>query len=413
LARFAARQGWAKSVARTAAGALALAVVAAPAIAGYREARDANPAMNDAWTNNFAAIKRDAAPDAIVNLWWDYGHWATYFTERRVTVDGASLKDRTVQWTARAFAAASDREAVAIFRMLGCGEVTDPDDGTRARPYEMLAKWGKDQALAYRTIIDLLRLEPGEAGAYLAEQKLAPSRAKALIATVYCRPPETYLVLASGLFNIPGWALAGFWDPYRAYVMTLVHDLPRARAVAAIKAKFALPEAEAESLYAEALAVRSEEERVAFAAPDARLWSLGWTDCREDGARLKCIADLSGTPATQLEVNFDPGDPSRAKLIMQAAGRPAREVVPALIAIARPDAIEEVSPPGSVAADLALLIDPPGRRVFVATPGVATSTLARLILLDGRYSKLFRKVEDRLAFDGQRITTWRIEPGAP
>ena len=220
-------------------------------------------------------------------------------------------------------------------------------------------------------------------------------------------------MLTTGLFNIPGWALAGFWDPYRAYVMALARDLPRDRAVAAIKAKFALPEADAETLYAEALAVRSEEERTAFAAPDARLWSLGWTACREDGALLKCIADLSGTPAIQLEASFDPDDPARVEAVMRVAGQPPRKVVPALIAIARPGTIEEITPPGPVVASLALLIDPAGRRIFVATPGVAKSTLARLVLLDGRYSKLFRKVEDRLAFDGQRITTWRIEPSAP
>ena len=155
--RLADKRSWPEGVVPAAACVLALAVVAPPAIAGYREARGAYPAVNDAWADNFAAIKRDAASDAIVNLWWDYGHWATYFTDRRVTVDGASLKDRTVQWTARAFAAANDQEAVAIFRMLGCGEVTDPDDGSRARPYEMLAKWGEDEALAYRTMIDLLR----------------------------------------------------------------------------------------------------------------------------------------------------------------------------------------------------------------------------------------------------------------
>jgi 4-amino-4-deoxy-L-arabinose transferase-like glycosyltransferase len=413
LSQLAAEGDWRRGVAPAAAGVLALAVVAPAAIAGYREARGAYPAVNDAWTDSFAAIRRDASPDAIVNLWWDYGHWASYFTQRRVTVDGASLKDRTVQWTARAFAAPSDREAVAIFRMLGCGEVTDPDDGTRARPYEMLAKWGHDEALAYRTIIDLLRLEPSEAESYLAEQKLAPARAKALIATVYCRPPETYLVLTSGLFNIPGWALAGFWDPYRAYVMTLARDLPRDRAVAAIKAKFALTEADAETLYAEALAVHSEDERTTFAAPDARLWSLGWTDCRDDGGRLKCLADLIGMPATKLEVSFDPNNPAQVKVVTEVAGQPATEVVPALIAIARADAIDDVTPPEPVAAGLGLLIDPAGHRIFVATPGVARSTLARLILLDGRYSKLFRKVENHLAFDGQRITTWRIAPDAP
>jgi asparagine N-glycosylation enzyme membrane subunit Stt3 len=127
-------------IAEAAIIALALLVVVPPAFAGYRAASRHYPDMNAAWAASFDEIKRDAAPDAIVNLWWDYGHWATYFSGRRATVDGASLRDRTVQWTARAFAASSDKESVATLRMLNCGAVTDPDDGTRARPYEMLVK---------------------------------------------------------------------------------------------------------------------------------------------------------------------------------------------------------------------------------------------------------------------------------
>jgi hypothetical protein len=276
----------------------------------------------------------------------------------------------------------------------------------------MLVKWGKDEALAYRTILDLLRLDRSEAETYLVEQKLSPKRAQALIATFYCQPPETYLVLSSALLNIPGWALAGFWDPYRAYVVALARDLPRDRAIAAITAKFALPEADAERLYTEALAVKTEEERTAFAAPDARLLTSGWSPCREEEGRLKCVADLTGPSASKLDVSVDPSEPAQTKVLLRTPGQDEKQIVPALIRIVRPDKIDEIAPAGVTAPDLALLIDPAARRIFAATPGVARSTLARLALLDGSYSPMFRKVGDRLAFDGQRITTWRIELGA-
>jgi hypothetical protein len=63
--------------------------------------------------------------------------------------------------------------------------------------------------------------------------------------------------------------------------------------------------------------------------------------------------------------------------------------------------------------DLAVLVDPEQKRVFVGTPGVVRSTLIRLALLDGRYSPGFQKIADEVGVDRRRVTAWRINWGQP
>lgn len=402
----AARRAWQERMAGAAIAVLGLLVVTSPAIEGYHEARGSFPRLNEAWIENFAAIEQTAAPDAIIHSWWDYGHWITYFSGRRVITDGTSLRDRTVQWAARALAASGDKETIAVLRMLECGSVKDPETGTRERPYEMLIKWGNDEALAYRTILDLMRLPANEAESYLAAQGLSPARAKALAATVYCRPPEGYLLLSSELLGLGGPLVAGFWDPYYAHVLALSRRFPRERAIAAIKARFALADADAQRLYGQAMKATIDAKSADFIAPDARIWMSGWQDCIDKQGQTDCLLNLAG--GARLEVQFAASDITTMHVALRTGDGAQSDVVPALVAVALSDRLAEIKPAGVTLPDLGLLIDPTGRRAFAGTPGMIRSTLARLVLLDGRYSPMFQKTSDRIAFNGERVTTWRI-----
>jgi asparagine N-glycosylation enzyme membrane subunit Stt3 len=44
---------------------------------GYTTARSYTPAIHDAWWDTLTHIRDAAPPDAIVNTWWDYGHWSS------------------------------------------------------------------------------------------------------------------------------------------------------------------------------------------------------------------------------------------------------------------------------------------------------------------------------------------------
>jgi hypothetical protein len=44
----------------------------------------------------------------------------------------------------------------------------------------------------------------------------------------------------------------------------------------------------------------------------------------------------------------------------------------------------------------------------VGTPAVLQSVLVQLVILDGRYTKVFEKIEERSVPSGERVSTWRI-----
>jgi hypothetical protein len=296
--------------------------------------------------------------------------------------------------------------------MVDCGGAIDPDDGARLRPFEMLLKWGADGASAYRTILELTRASSENRDAYLDGLGLTPARRAALLHSVDCAPPDGYLVLTSEMIGNLNWLAAGFWNPYRASLVEFVRNLSQEQALARIEQEFDVSPDVARRAYDEARQVRTEEERKAFSAVEARLFVTKWQPCFPDGTTLRCpLAVIDADGRRWREVRFDPADPARTLLTVD--GAPGGRLVPAAIQVALPERLNSYAPAEAPTANLALLVDPVARRLFVGTPGVVQSLLTRLILLDGRYDPAFEKLQDRLALDGNRVTTWRIRWDLP
>ncbi len=399
-----------------AAGALAALTIGPVANHGIREAYRHHPIVTSAWAGAFAAVRENSDHNAIVDTWWDYGHWAKYFTDRPVLLDGASLQNQALHWMARALAAPTDDESIGVFRMLDCGTVTDPNSGESARPYTMLRRWGLDGSAAFHATIALTRLSPPQSSAFLREAGLDDPRATALLKETGCAPPQGFLVLSTADLTLKGWLLAGFWDPDRAYAVELARRRYAPDAAAAmLEQRLGLSDAPARGLYAGASAVHTEAERAAFAAPDAQTWSTDWQPCRAATDGLHCTVDITesttGVRLQDLTVDLEHPELTRLHLAKRAMGAPI-EATPVLVELAEPDRLREVPLPGAT-VDLAVLVDPERQRVFVGRPGVVRSTLVRLTLLDGRYDPRFQKIFDQPDIDGRRVTAWRIVWGEP
>jgi len=399
-----------------AAGGLAAGVIGPVAYHGIGEAYWHSPMVTSAWAGAFAAVRQNSDRDAIVDTWWDYGHWAKYFTERGVVLDGASLQNRNVHWMARTLAASTDGESVGLLRMMNCGAVVEPGSGAPARPYEMLRRWGLDPAGAFHTVMAIATLSPAQSSAFLRGAGLDEQRATALVRTTGCTPPQGFLVLSTMELNLRGWLVSGFWDPDRAYAVELARRRYAPDAAAAVlEQRLGLTESEARGLYAGATTVHNEAERAAFVAPDAQAWSTDWQSCASSADGLHCALDLTesttGVHLQDVIVDVEHPERTRVHVLKRAMGAPI-EGTPVLVELAEPDRLRDVAPPGAT-IDLAILVDPEGHRVFVGRPGVVRSTLARLALLDGRYSPQFQKVFDRLDINRQRVTAWRIVWGQP
>jgi asparagine N-glycosylation enzyme membrane subunit Stt3 len=405
----------ARAASVTVAGGLAAAALGPVAIGGLGEAMTHAPTINSAWAAAFAAIRAQSSGDAIVDIWWDYGHWAKYFTERAVVLDGASLQRRSVHWMAHALAAASDTEAIGVLRMMNCGTVADPDGGPSARPYDMLIRWSADPGLAFRSVMEMSRLPREQAADFLRGAGLPEARVATLLRTVYCTPPQGFLVLTTDLLDSRGWMVFGLWDPGLAHIVELARRSSVDAALPVIEQKYGLPEDAARAYYTAASRVQTEEDEIAFAAPGAQTWSTDWRPCVPEAGTLRCTLDLGDFavgPHLQ-DLVVDPDNPERTRIrIVPRPDAAALEATPALVEIARRDQLQDV-PLATATVGLAVLVDPDQKRVFVGTPGVVHSVLARLALLDGRYSPGFQKIYDQLGVDRQRITVWRIIWGQP
>lgn len=395
------------------AAGFAAAALGPVTIGGLKEAIAYTPSINAAWTAGFAAIRAQSSNDAIIDIWWDYGHWAKYYTERAVVLDGALLQSSSVHWMAHALAAASDNEAIGWLRLMNCGTVADPDGGPPARPYDMLMRWSADPGLAFRSMTELSRLTREQAAGFLHRSGLPDARAAALLETAYCTPPQSYLVLTTDLFYTQGWLTFGLWNPGLAHIVELARRYTADEALPVIEQKYGLPEAAARTYYTQASRVRTEKDRISFAASEAQFWSKDWQPCVPDGEALHCTLDVGDREAGPYlqDVLADPDNPEQTRIrIVARPGAAAIEATPALVDVARPDRLQDV-PLSGATTGLAVLIDPDQKRAFVGTPELVRSTLVRLALLDGRYSPGFQKIYDQLGIDGRRVTVWRIAFG--
>lgn len=369
------------------------------------------PEINDAWTITFEQLRRSTKPDAIVMTWWDQGHWAGYYSDRRVVIDGTSLRKSGTYWMARALTAPTDEESLRIFHFLSCGGVFDAVDDTFLRPPEMLAKWVRNGALAHRVMSNLVTSESSFTYDYLTTLGLSPDRIDALRKTLTCKPPDSHLVLSTRLLANFSMMVDGLWNPYQAFAATVAASRPNADALTTLQDFFGVSRQDADRLYEEARRVGSRSELMRYAAPQARILSTGWHACVREDDQLRCPLDIKDLESGAILESFD-GDLQTLDKAIITARRPAdgahATFRPSKILLASADALKTIALSGPRDSRLGVLIDPGQNRVFVGSPAIIDSTLVKLVLLDGRYSPLFQKVADVAAFDGRRITTWKV-----
>ncbi|MBW2967889.1 hypothetical protein KY362_05380, partial [Candidatus Woesearchaeota archaeon] len=77
---------------------LLLLILITPVKAGYVVGKHFIPSVNDAWYDSLTNIRDNSEPDAIINSWWDFGHWFKYIADRRVTLDGSSQGGPPLHW---------------------------------------------------------------------------------------------------------------------------------------------------------------------------------------------------------------------------------------------------------------------------------------------------------------------------
>ena len=333
---------------------------------GVAAARAYLPQMNDAWWDTLTHIRDASPPDAIVNTWWDYGHWTKYLAERRVSADGASLGTHVPHWLARALLATNERETLGLLRMLDCGSDATPEPEGRLGAYGKLLARGLDGVSAHDVVLALASLDQPAAGALLAKRGLAPGDVEDVLASTHCNPPPSYLVLNTGLIQKRSIRYLADWDFERPAVNTPPLQLPTSPRLA---------------------------WRSCTPTPDASEWA--------------CPPAGEASPGEPGVFRFRPDAPAQSRFLT-AEGRTERQSTSPVVVLAEAAGLREVSPTTATDKQLAVLVDVLEGRVLVGLPELLRSTLVDLLYLDGRYAKHFEKFDERVGYRGERVVTWRI-----
>lgn len=348
--------------------------------------------MNDAWYSSLQKIDKEASKDAIINSWWDYGHWFKALADRAVTFDGASQNRPQAHWIGKVLLTSNEEEAIGILRMLDCGansafDVLDKDMGNMHESVDLL----------YRIIVMDKENAKKELLKYVSAEK-----ADQILKYTHCAPPEDYFITSEDMVGKAGvWAHFGSWDFERAEIWREFRDLPLQDAVSKMMNEFNYTKDYAEKLYYEVQAISNEQE--------ANNWISPWpgyitaTACsKEDNSTVVCAFSLQGQ-TVPIEVNTK----TEEAFIETTKG------------IVYPYSLAYIDSSGqfrekkysntTMPYSMALINNAQGVQGILMSPELASSMFTRLFYFNATGLRHFDQFEYQRDVTGQDIYIWKVD----
>ncbi|MBS3132461.1 hypothetical protein J4212_08565 [Candidatus Woesearchaeota archaeon] len=204
-----------QSLSRFIVVALLLALLIGPYRAAANTARNEIPLFNDNWRISLEKIRDNSKEDAIVNSWWDYGHWFKYWADRAVTFDGTSQNTAQAHWIGKVLLTEDEDMAVGILRTLDCsGGVFR--GGSKA--FGMIDNHTRDQPEAVDVLNEAMVLDR-EGARKVYERYLEDEEVEQMLEYTHCSPPENFFITSEDMVAKSGvWAHFGSWDFNRALI---------------------------------------------------------------------------------------------------------------------------------------------------------------------------------------------------
>ncbi|USN45042.1 MAG: hypothetical protein H6502_03190 [Candidatus Woesearchaeota archaeon] len=398
-----------------------------PVVAANNAAMNEVPSMNDAWWSSLEKIKNEAAPDAIVTSWWDFGHWFKYVADRGVTFDGAS-QGSNAHSVGNILAQTDEEVALRTLRLISCGQ-------NEARDAIIAHFDGKE----YRGMIflkELLTLDTNEhVRTHLEEAEFSEDEISYIMEMGFCQPPENYFITSEDMVSKAGvWGHFGFWDFKRALAYSTMYGKTKEKGTAAfLDRAFDATEEEATRLYFEVNQLANDVQANSWISPWPGFYNNRAAGCTETvdedlGRRmLSCNVGIGLGRDSQgltvaingIEVNFAKVDgktvPKATFLVNSYAANNVRvNQVPARIPAGTFSFYEDgtlLSYRNATGENLLLSIYelPNGQfGAVVSDPLFENSLFLRLMFFEGVNTKYFEKFSDQTSLLGQRIIIWKV-----
>lgn len=381
-----------------------------PVKAGLQVGQNEVPSFDDAWWASLKAIEADSQPDAIINSWWDFGHWFKAVADRAVTFDGASQNTPQAHWIGRALSASDEKETIGILRMLDCGA-----NGA----YEMLESQGMQTVRAINLVKEVILLDKEDAKKVLENNDV--KNVDEFLELTHCIPPENYFITSGDMVGKSGvWSHFGNWDFNKAYLYNAVkkNDVATLSSAAQV---LDMNEADVNSLISEIRSWRGDDYANNAIGPFAGYVANGRSfPCTLINETYKCTigmgigTDQVGNNNVIEYLNININNLQDSSITLGSYDSSSRRLggmdsVPANIVLANEDTVEKLSFENSALGGIDFIVDTKNNKVILASSPVSDSTFTKLFYLDGRGTENFELISDEISITGTRILVWKVK----
>jgi len=370
---------------------VAIIFLIGPVKEGYATAQSYMPSVSDEWVDTLSHINASSKPDAIINSWWDFGHWFKYFADRRVTLDGSSQNNPQLHWLGKLLLTDDERMAVGILRMLDCG-------GNSA--FDRINGKLNDTPKAIEVLNLILVTDRAPAESLLISYGFSRDELEGVLSFTHCSPPENFLITSDDMIGKAGvWAHFGSWDFKKAYLAATAGIQSENEIIQMFAQNYNTSHETTRAWIQELSSLEGEEQINTWIGPWPSYYS-GISPCEKKENGIVCVFSQNNqaipfaVDVQQEEVRV--GDPQSSTYAASAA-------------FIKGNAFRLVKREGNV-IPVGIIVIQRGEDVFAmfTHPALVGSMFTRLFFFEGIGLSSFEKFHDATTVFGSRIITWKV-----
>jgi dolichyl-phosphooligosaccharide-protein glycotransferase len=352
------------------------------------------PSINDQWYETLIKIKEDSREDALINSWWDFGHWFKAIADRGVTLDGGGQDKPQAHWLGKLMLAKDEKETIGILKLLACG---------KNYPFNRLEEIMSNSLEAKLLLDRIIIVEKDEAEQILKNNNIAIEDIDYILERTHCDPPEDYFIASEDMVSKAGvWGHFGSWDFTKASMYNQVKGEDKDKGLGILTNEFNLDEETAKRYYTE------------IQTTDADLWISPWPgyvtnpmECKKTDIRgkIECPVPAQNQYIT-LEINLEKMSAvipvsSNEKYYMEEVYVPTEDDFKVIT-------INDKEKSIGLSATL-IPTENGNYNIIVSHPLHAGSTFTKLFFAEGHGLKQFKKFHDVRDVTGARIIVWKVD----
>ncbi|MBU1850295.1 MAG: dolichyl-diphosphooligosaccharide--protein glycosyltransferase subunit STT3 [Nanoarchaeota archaeon] len=385
----------------------------APVKSAHITAKGEIPSMNDAWWASLTKIKEESAPNAIVNSWWDFGHWFKAVADRAVTFDGGSQNTPMAHWVGKILLTSDEDQAVAILKMLDCGS---------NNAFEEIDLKFSDTEKSANIVYEVLKRDEDNAKKYLEEQGFTFEEITKITPYFFCEPPENYFITSGDMIGKAGvWAHFGSWDFDKAFIYNNVRNKDYQESVELLMERFNISEDKAADYYYEVQSLTTDRSVNDWISPWPNYLTARWVGCKNETKEI--VTCTFNFPIGQSNLNqqvrienviINLSSPEKTLFTMafidSNIGVKAAETKtnPKGLVIAKGDELTKYDL-GSADMNIDVVYDADKKKALMMDPSLSQSIFTKLFFLEGRSTKHFNVFSDETDVTGSRIIVWKVD----